>query len=233
MLETTECIPINNNGKTYTDCMEFSLLRFVHMLMFNPDEILTYNYSSYLKNIEINQLFTDFIKKYPLIYPDAEYYLNNPFGIKERNEWASLVSNIDVFDYYRNDMAELFTSITNLIKFINKFFNKNYNINDYEESLKKISDDFSTANKKISLSIKNITTKENKMFMRDIIKYISRPEDKYQNYINNSFIIETTINYLELKINDYEYEWMLYELLLNNNNNLNKYVTGHSVIKML
>ena len=38
-LDTTECIMINNNGVRYTDCMEFSLLRFAHLLMADPEKI--------------------------------------------------------------------------------------------------------------------------------------------------------------------------------------------------
>ena len=38
-LDTTECIMINNNGVKYTDCMEFSLLRFAHLLMADPEKI--------------------------------------------------------------------------------------------------------------------------------------------------------------------------------------------------
>ena len=235
MLETTECIRINNNGKIYTDCMEFSLLRFVHILMYDPKQMFKKNCSEYISNIEYNEYFKDFVKKNPVIYPNANYYLSNPNGIQERNEWTSIVSNIKSLDYYRNDMAELFTSITNLIKFVNEFFNKNYNINEFENSLKQISTDFSTEDKKISLSIKSTNVKQNKMYMDEIIRYISRPEDKYKNYLNKDKIFEviTTINYLELKINDYEYEWMLYEIIIKNNGELNEYITGHSVITVL
>jgi hypothetical protein len=38
-LETTECISINNNGKIYTDCMEFSLLRFLQIMMCDSGKV--------------------------------------------------------------------------------------------------------------------------------------------------------------------------------------------------
>ena len=34
MLETTECVQINNNERIYTDCMEFSLFFFTIRIFF-------------------------------------------------------------------------------------------------------------------------------------------------------------------------------------------------------
>lgn len=237
MLETTECIPINNMGKTYTDCMEFSLLRFVHMLMFNPNEMLLDRYSTYPSNINCKQYLKDFFEIYPKIHPDAEYYLKDGLGIDERNKWSTLVSDKECLDYYRNDMAELFTSIVNLIKFINEFFNKDYSLdeNNVDFVLEEIGKDFSTQDKKISLSINSIDTVNYKMKMNEIIRYVSRPENEYQKYLNSNKIFDITkkTTLMKLSINEYEYEWMMLELIINNNEELNKYITGHSVIKHL
>jgi hypothetical protein len=110
-LETTECIEINNNGKLYTDCMEFSLLRLIQLLLFENKEVVELDEWEYSKNIKYNDEILEFIKKYPIIYRKAEYYLENESGIQQRSDWASLVSDRNLLDYYRNDNAELFTSI--------------------------------------------------------------------------------------------------------------------------
>jgi len=65
VLETTECIPINNGSITYTDCMEFSLLRFLQLLLYDPRQIGKDGFSFY-PNME--GLIKTHIKKYGKIY---------------------------------------------------------------------------------------------------------------------------------------------------------------------
>jgi hypothetical protein len=133
MLETTECIEINNLGRIYTDCMEFSLLRFLQLIIYNSQELYDTGKSQYIhENFKLNLLDIDnisniselnkFINIYPYIYSNAEYYLSNNIGISQRTEWSTLLSDKLFFDYYRNDGAELFTSIENIINFFNGFF---------------------------------------------------------------------------------------------------------------
>ncbi len=49
------------------------------------------------------------------IYPNADYYWYDKIAKQERVEWATYVSDKDFVDYYRNDSAELFTSVENII----------------------------------------------------------------------------------------------------------------------
>ena len=115
-LETTECITISNNDCEYTDCMGFSLLRFIQLLGFCPKQLNQLGYSSYSSQISTGEII-EHINKHPKIFTSAEYYLNG--GIKERNDWSIFVSNRKFLDYYRNDNKELFTSLENILKFFN------------------------------------------------------------------------------------------------------------------
>ena len=130
MLETTECVQINNNERIYTDCMEFSLLRFLQLIMYDSNQITDISKSKYNLDIyNINDIDTllitnfvelkSFIDNYPDIYKKAQYYLSDKIGLEQREEWSKLVSDREFFDYYRNDGAELFTSISNVINFFN------------------------------------------------------------------------------------------------------------------
>ena len=105
MLETTECIPIKNSGRNYTDCMEFSLLRFVHMIYYSKSEDNP-NISSYNQNItlHIHPDLRQFMNRFPQINIKGSYYLNGD-GVIEREEWAKFVSDRPYFDYYRTDGA--------------------------------------------------------------------------------------------------------------------------------
>jgi hypothetical protein len=71
MLETTECIPIRNNGRDYTDCMEFSLLRFLHMIFYSEYQIRKAGLSDYHLDLhpklKLNQDLIEFVKTYPEI----------------------------------------------------------------------------------------------------------------------------------------------------------------------
>jgi len=234
VLETTECIKINNNGKSYTDCMEFSLLRFIQLLLFDLDEINESNKSLYPK-IKYHDDISEFIKKYPIIYKNSEYYLEDDIGIKQRNDWATLVSDKDFLDYYRNDNSELFTSIINILKFLNGFFDLELDYNNITESLEIISNKFSLPNKKITINLEEVKNNENLMKLSDINKYISRPQTKSEidkfKIDSNKYNVVSKKSYINININDIEYEWMLFEMYFKDCTLFeNKYITGHSVI---
>ena len=74
MLETSECIEITNNGRIYTDCMEFSLLRFLQLCTYDLDQIFTKKFSFYPDSIIHNELLSIFANKYPIIYQDTAFY---------------------------------------------------------------------------------------------------------------------------------------------------------------
>lgn len=123
MLQTTECLPINNFGKEYTDCMEFSLYRFLHILFFNPEEIRSNGNSKYDFRFGLPKLHNSlqsFIRKYPIIYQLSSHYRSN---IQERQDWAIFLSNRKCFNYYRNDGAELMTNLSTIFSFLQYFFN--------------------------------------------------------------------------------------------------------------
>jgi hypothetical protein len=130
-LETTECISIENNGRKYTDCMEFSLLRFLQMLTYDPtckvedlEQIGKHVMMSYISDMYENLQLKEFLQEYPHIYTSRKRYHHLvKEGLAQRAAWAKLVSDRGSnLDYYRNDQAELFTSVENIIKFIRTFF---------------------------------------------------------------------------------------------------------------
>jgi len=235
MLETDECIQISNKGRNYTDCMEFSLLRFLQLCAYNCDQIQTNKfsgYNEYIKNESKSEL-TNFIKTNPIIYPEAEFYRLTDEGKKQRADWAEFVSDRDFLDYYRNDKAELFTSVTNIIKFFNGFFNMDFDILTPQESLNLLGTKFSNKNKNISIRVEEINSNTNFKTMDDILRSVSRPEVEYTKYIGNNklypIIISTT--YLDLIIDGFAYEWALTELYFKDSELFeNKFITGHSVI---
>jgi hypothetical protein len=238
-LETTECITINNKGKIYTDCMEFSLLRFFQMMHYEPAEIEQFGSSQYNTKYDTNYntnycsntCLLNFINKYPLIYPKADYYLKAGEGTTQREEWATLVSDKCFLDYYRNDKAELFTSVTNIIKFFNGFNNMNLDIYNQKESLHSIGKFFTTDSKKITLKIKDISMEYYNFRISDIMKFISRPEDKYNLHDPKLYKVAKKTTTIEITINNDKYLWYLIEMYICDSNvYTNNYITGHSVI---
>lgn len=235
MLETSECIEISNNGRTYTDCMEFSLLRFLQLCTYDTNQIISNKHSFYPTEIIQNEMISSFIREYPLIYPDSNFYDVSENGKKQREVWAKFVSDRDFLDYYRNDSAELFTSVENVIKFFNGFFQMNLDINKdkHQENLNKISKRFSNLNKNILLKIKSIDKQKNYLNMKQIIKYISRPESEYIKQIENSELYEiiNSKTFINIEIDGHKYEWTLFEMYFSDYNLFeNKFITGHSVI---
>lgn len=232
-LETTECISINNNGKVYTDCMEFSLLRFIQLMHYNPKELVSTGYSNYENTIDCEDSLLNFMKKYPLIYSKADYYLtDNSLGVLQRGEWATLVSDNDFLDYYRNDKAELFTSVQNIIKFFNEFYNMNLDIGNHQESLNSIAKYFTTDNKKITIQLANVDITNLKMKMSNIWNYISRPEPNYKYNDETIYDVNLSKSTINITINN-KYKWSLMEMYITNSNvYINNYITGHSVIYM-
>jgi hypothetical protein len=233
MLETSECIEITNNGRTYTDCMEFSLLRFLQLCTYDLNQMITNNFSFYPNSIIYNNLLNNFINKYPIIYQDTAFYELSENGKLQRQSWANFVSDKNFLDYYRYDSAKLFTSVRNIIKFFNGFFRLALNINNHQESLDKISKIFSNDKKKISLKIKYIDKQKMYLRMKEIMRYISRPETEYILHIKNKELYEiiTSKTFIDIKIDGFRYEWVLSEMYFSDPNLFeNKFITGHSVI---
>lgn len=250
MLETTECVQINNNGRIYTDCMEFSLLRFLQLIMYDSSQITDIGKSEYnLAPHNMNEMDTlmitnfvelkSFIDTYSDIYQKAQYYLSDKIGLEQREVWSKLVSDRGFFDYYRNDGAELFTSISNIINFFNGFFSLNLK---NEESLSEfnlniIASKFSTPNKKISIVKSKPDINIRMMNLKNILLYLSRPDLDYAKYLdsNTEYKVVFKTTYLDLEIDGYNYEWKLFEVYLDDTNPvdfnlINKFITGHSVI---
>jgi len=253
MLETTECIEIKNNGRIYTDCMEFSLLRFLQLIMYDKEQLSNYMCSSYVQKELISEFnlayinkhqisnkstyieLQEFIERYPNIYPYSEYYLSNPEGIKQREDWSRLVSDRDFFDYYRNDGAELFTSVENILNFFNGFFSMDLNVcsEHHQQNLDIIGEKISSPTKSIRIKKSEPIIEVKQMDVECAMRYLSRPDFDYIKYIDDNtkhdVCFKTTKLYLW--IDNYPYCWNLTEVyFLNSTLFDNKFLTGHSVI---
>jgi len=253
MLEGTECIAIKNNGRNYTDCMEFSLLRFLQLLMYDKEQLCNYLQSSYVQKELISEFnvayvgknqisnkstyieLQEFIERYPNIYPYAKYYLSNQEGIKQREDWSKLVSDRDFFDYYRNDRAELFTSVENILNFFNGFFGMSLNICQeyHQQNLDIIVKKFSSSTKSIRIKKSEPIIEVKQMDVECAMRYLSRPDFDYIKHIydetKHNVCFKTTK--LFLWIDNYSYCWNLTEVYFENSELFeNKFLTGHSVI---
>ena len=235
MLETSESIEIKNKDRIYTDCMEYSLLRFLQLCTYDSEQILKDKFSFYPDEIIYNDLINKYINNYPIIYPDADFYDLSENGKEQRNSWSEFISDRDFLDYYRNDYAELFTSVENIIKFFNGFFQMNLDTNEdnHQKSLNLISEKFSNNKKKISIKITKIEKHKMYMEIRQIIKYLSRPDTEYKNKIDSDELYEviTSITHIDIKIDGFDYQWILEQIYLSEPTSFsNKFITGHSVI---
>ena len=232
VLETTECISISNKSRNYTDCMEFSLLRFLQLIAHCPKQIALSGKCGYSDKINTG-LVGEFIQSNPEIYQSAEYYLSPELpGPKTREQWAQFVSDRDFLDYYRNDSAELFTSVENIIKFFNGFYNLNLDVNDIQSSLEAISNQYTTDHVKLRMQIESVNETEQSRPMYLIRQMISRPDDEYKSSKKNYKVkIKNTV--IDLSINSSNYKWKLYEVYIGSNDFINKYITGHSVIEQI
>ncbi len=239
MLETTECISIKNLGRDYTDCMEFSLLRFTHMIFYSQEQIDKEKFSLWVFNsksklLNINKELLDWNSKYPNIYKEGSYYTSTDSpGCIEREHWAQFVSDKPYFEYYRNDGAELFTNVKNIIIFCKEIFGIKLNLDDYEEDnlnlISKVLSEYT--GKKIIISISSEENKSTNMDLNEIKRYISKPQTDIDNLKNPRYNITTKRTFLNLKINSILYEWTLLEVYFTNDNIVsNKFITGHSVI---
>lgn len=235
-LETADCISITIKSITYTDCMEFSLLRFIHLLAYCPKQMENSQCSKYSRKISSGRI-SQFVKKHNKIYPFANYYFHeNLPGPKERVDWADFLSGKDFFDYYRNDFVELFPNVKNIIKFFNEFYSMGLNVNKHEESLTKIAKHFSSPDKIINISIKSIETNEQLKPLSAILQMLSRPDEEIKliesNELSNKyFLISSTKTKIQININNNIYYWKLYEVKFKEKIFSNNFITGHSVIQ--
>lgn len=255
LLETTECISIINNGRKYTDCMEFSLLRFLHILCYNMNELTDadscqFGLENPISQSSIDEELKGFITKHPKICPQAEYYLDNEEGIQERENWAIFVSDRPFFEYYRNDSAELFTNLHNIFQFYKHFFqlpletllsrdlNDRANREIIHKNLKLMSSAFSTNGKKIDIKIASYYEHVYTSPLKKVAAYVSRPDEEYKNspYYSSpeSLIYKHCNTVINISINaELCYEWNLTEVYFSQPNIfVNPLITGHSVIYM-
>ncbi len=230
MLETTECTLINNNDISYTDCMEFSFLRFIQLLLYEPKKIEKNGFSNYPKELVCSNILKNHVKKYQRIFSGTSYYLNE--GVKEREEWATSLSRLDFMEYYRNDNCELYTNINNIFRLFNEMFFMKLDLKNEDKNFELIANKFSNKNKQIDIRIKERKISKKEMKMTEIIALLSRPEEEYQKYKSKKYIIQNISTIISIKINDiYSYEWRLSETLFDDSSHFtNKFITGHSVI---
>jgi hypothetical protein len=235
MLETTECIPIRNNGRDYTDCMEFSLLRFLHMIFYSEDQIRKAGLSDYHLDLhpklKLNQDLIEFVKTYPEIYQSSDYYINS-HGVKEREAWAKFISDRSYFEYYRTDGAELFTHVKNILILCKELLGINLDLTkDHKDNLKIVSSKLSTKNKIINIFINEEEKKVSSMPLSNIKKYLSKIQQDIYDLDNKNYNVSINNTLVSLQIGSNIYNWHLYEIYFQDNLPIsNKFITGHSVI---
>lgn len=235
MLETTECIPICNNGRTYTDCMEFSLLRFLHILMHDPIQMQKDSCSDYMtsEHLNLNPELREFITKHSKIHCSARYYLS-PAAEAERNEWATFVSGRGFFEYYRNDEAELFTNVRNVLQFLQHLVGLNVTY-DAARDFNAVARAFASDSKHIQFYDISIDRVDYSMKMRDICRFLSKVDHGFTSKIHQTkdYKVIRKTSYIPFAVNNAHYQWELTELLIDDDSFDNKFITGHSFIRMM
>ena len=224
MLETTECVPIKNNGRDYTDCMEFSLLRFLHLIFFSEDEIKQNDFSNFNINhenqsIKIHKDLKSWINRYPIIYQKSDYYLEKD-GLIEREEWAKFVSDRSYFEYYRCDGAELFTNIKNIIIFCKELLGMNLDLEEPEPDnlrlITNILNEYNTDKKfKFYIGYKEKDTLN--LSIQKIKDFISKPQPDIDTLDKPTYSVISKRNILHLYVNEKIYNWNLYDIIYNYN----------------
>ncbi len=237
MLETTECIPIKTNDREFTDCMEFSLLRFLHFIFYSTTEIENHGFSKYaiLPDNPLIQIHPDlsvWIEEHPLIYQSASYY-HQKEGIQERNDWAHFISDRPYFDYYRTDSSELFTNLHNIIIFCKELLGMNLkpqdDANENIQLIAKYIQDYTQKN--IQLYIDYEENRTTNMSIEKIKSLISKPQPDIQLLNQPTYTVISKRTILFFSINSHIYDWNLYEVYFTNQNIVsNHFITGHSVI---
>ena len=243
-LETTECIEVDNFGKHYTDCMEFSLLRFIQMIFSSEKEIneeLSSKYHIDLNHdlIEVHPDLQSYIERFPKIYKDGKYYLEGE-GAKEREEWAKFVSNRTYFQYYRPDAAELFTNLYNIIMICKELLGMKLDLKDSEPDniriISKIISEYKGCKFKINIEDEVITTTY--LPPKKILLFVSKTQPDFETLDKPKYSVITKQTVLHIMIENtiqkesyYEYNWNLYEVYFKDEGIVsNKFITGHSVI---
>lgn len=236
MLETTECQRINSKGRIFTDCMEFSILRFLHLMMFKSNKKSFNEDFEYNKelNLDIAQDLQDYINKYNKIYYKSDYYSDEDEGHEEREQWAIFVSDRDFFDYYRDDGAELFTNVKNILSFF-KYFLKLDIVYEPQTDFNLISDKFKTNNKSIGIQVCQPDVEAYNYKMNYICRFLSKDSDEFTSKIDDGKlykVIKKTTNII-FAINNIHYQWDLIEMYIDDDTFKNNFITGHSVINKL
>jgi len=237
MLETTECIPIKTRDREFTDCMEFSLLRFLHFIFYSTSEIKNHGFSKYNifpdnPLIQIHPDLSIWIKEHPVIYKSSSYY-HQIEGIQERNDWAHFISDRPYFNYYRTDTAELFTNLHNIIIFCKELLGMNLDLKeDVNENIRFIEKYIKNYSKKdIKLYIDEEENSTTNMSIGKIKSLISKPQLDIQLLDQPTYKVNSKHTILYFSVNSHTYEWNLYEVYFTNKNIVsNHFITGHSVI---
>jgi len=227
-IETSECITIHNRGRVYTDCMEFSLLRFLHMLSMDVASMHRTGRSGYSLRTKVNEKLRKFIKMFPTIERKVDNYLTSD----ERSKWATTVSDQIGIDYYRNDGAELFTSVANIFNFLRVFLSfKVEESLSMQQKFDRICGFFSTKSKKIRMSVGNLESKKERKKLRYVTALISRPScSEYQQHLDDTYTVVTRKTEIVIQINAGKYVWHLWEVFFEEGCFANNFITGHSVI---
>jgi hypothetical protein len=229
MLETNESILVINSNFPNTDSMEFSLLRFLQLLLYDPKQITTDGFSYYPVNIKCNEDLHYHMKEYPKIFNDIKYFLTE--GKIELSDWTLLLGGLPCFEYFSNDKCELFTNIENIYHFFNSFLYMNLDIRAGDQNLEIISKKFSTINKKIRCSLKQRTITREKMSRKEIVDLQYNNDNEYQNDSNDKYDVIQRDTVILICINDIKYEWNLFETYFDKDSH--RYIKGHSLIVKL
>ena len=229
MLETNESILGIYSNFPYKDSMEFSLLRFLQLLLYDPKQITTDGFSDYPLNIKCKEGLHYHMREYPQIFNDIKYFFKE--GKIELSDWTLLLGGSTDFESFSNDRCELFTNIENIYHFFNSFLYMNLDISAGDKNLEIISKKFSTRNKKIRCNLKQRTITIEEMSRKEIVDLQYNNSNEYKNDSNDKYDVIQRDTVILICINDIKYEWKLFETYFDKDSH--RYINGHSHIVKL
>ena len=198
---------------SYTDCMEISLLRFLHMIFGNKGKMELKQHSHLQCHNELVSYLFDKVFSY-----DVNYY-ETKIGFQERANWCNFLNERDIFKYKKNNLYEVCASLENLFSFFSYFFNISFENKSYQDNLNNLANLLSTEDKKLRFELYNFGNKStNSFYMNSYIKIFVNDDNLYDWEIYQYFYVENNcITERETGHSDYRNSIHMKNFLINAN----------------